>query len=313
MTATWDDPRPACPVFICKRQQPELVSADSVVWDDPRPTNQKPTVQHVNMVASCSGDHARKVHKALCCILWRFGKRIGHALQRAHPTRPCCRRPPWTQSWGSWGCAFKGPGFMGGGGLMDLEGQIPHQHPWVCKHFANAQDCKGWWGETFRLSWRFPRFKIKYGKRKESSYIPDPHLFAQFDSTLGLPGEGPMFGFLVWILYHAITLGSSSSAASAWLLIGVLNAEGALACKSIPKGISHGDRVRQAAREGIELLDGRRTTESTAAAQIAVGKVQVLDLRRRTSVWRYFSCEAPWSWWYQQGFYWFWKMAIQDW
>ena len=42
---------------------------------------------------------------------------------------------------------------------------------------------------------------------------------------------------------------------------------GAVAGRTIPKGISHGDLTRQAARAGIELGDGRRTTEATAAAR----------------------------------------------
>lgn len=42
---------------------------------------------------------------------------------------------------------------------------------------------------------------------------------------------------------------------------------GAEAGRTIPKGISHGDRARQAARAGIELGEGRRTTEATAAAR----------------------------------------------
>ena len=101
------------------------------------------------------------------------------------------------------------------------------------------------------------------------SYLPNPHLFIGFDPSLGFPGEGPCFGILVLILSSHITKHLSSGSLLVGFLLGVPGAwvelEGA---RTIPKGIGHGDNARAVARQGIELLDGRRTTESTAAARI---------------------------------------------
>ena len=66
-----------------------------------------------------------------------------------------------------------------------------------------------------------------------------------FDSTLGFPGEGPCFLFFLGAAIVLISFGvpvSSRGAASR----------------------SHGDALRRQAREGIELTDGRRVTETTA-------------------------------------------------
>lgn len=100
-----------------------------------------------------------------------------------------------------------------------------------------------------------------------ASHLPNPHLFMDFDSSLGFPGEGPGFGFVAWILSIAMKHPSRKGSLLNGFLLGVLGAcvDGA---RTIPKGISHGDVSRAAARAGIELQDGRRTTEATAAARI---------------------------------------------
>lgn len=100
-----------------------------------------------------------------------------------------------------------------------------------------------------------------------ASHLPNPHLFTDFDSSLGFHGEGPGFGFVAWILSVAIQHPSLKGSLLNGFLLGVLGAcvDGA---RTIPKGISHGDVSRAAARAGIELPDGRRTTEATAAARI---------------------------------------------
>ena len=106
-----------------------------------------------------------------------------------------------------------------------------------------------------------------------ASYSPDPTQFFQFDSSLGFPGEGPGFGFALTLLASCHTLPSSRTSI---LLLGNL-AGVAAAVGRVPVGASHGDRVRQAARSGIELGDGRRTTELTAATRI--------DLLERFKAW----------------------------
>ena len=113
-----------------------------------------------------------------------------------------------------------------------------------------------------------------------ASHLPNPHLFTDFDSSLGFPGEGPGFGLAAWILSHALHRHSHRGSLFSGFLLGVLGAcvEGA---RTIPKGISHGDATRAAARAGIELLDGRRTTEATAAARI--------DLLERFKEWLFSS------------------------
>ena len=111
------------------------------------------------------------------------------------------------------------------------------------------------------------------------TYVPNANSFSAFDSSLGFPGEGPGFGFMAPFQFGWLGLGIIASllhphALFAPLLLpwnlscglGVLGA-GAVAGRTIPKGISHGDLTRQAARAGIELGDGRRTTEATAAAR----------------------------------------------
>ena len=63
-----------------------------------------------------------------------------------------------------------------------------------------------------------------------------------FDSTLGFPGEGPLW--LSWIFGFSLALGPCQ------LVLGV--------------GVSHGDDVRKLRRAGIVLEEGRRVTETTA-------------------------------------------------
>ena len=94
------------------------------------------------------------------------------------------------------------------------------------------------------------------------------------------PGEGPGLGFAAWILSHALHRPSHRGSLVSGFLLGVLGAcvEGA---RTIPKRISHGDATRAAARAGIELQDGRRTTEATAAARI--------DLLERFKEWLFSS------------------------
>ena len=112
-----------------------------------------------------------------------------------------------------------------------------------------------------------------------AAYIPDAQCFRAFDSSLGFPGEGPGFGltalpFHAWLGLGFYVILLHQHALFAPLLLpwtfscglGVLGA-GAFAGRTIPKGISHGDLARQAARAGIELGEGRRTTEATAAAR----------------------------------------------
>ena len=86
------------------------------------------------------------------------------------------------------------------------------------------------------------------------SNAPSPIAFSDwtldFDSTLGLPGEGPP----IWIFAVLIC--------NVW---GSLSRVSAVA-------VSHGDRVRKAARQGVELVSGRRVTETTAFTREALIK-----------------------------------------
>ena len=97
------------------------------------------------------------------------------------------------------------------------------------------------------------------------SYLPDPSSFSQFNSCLGFPGEGPCLEFWVWIL---MALAPSGPLVGNRTWLGLLLLQGAVAGRNIPKGTSHGDIARQALRAGIELTEGRRITEATAAAGI---------------------------------------------
>ena len=66
-----------------------------------------------------------------------------------------------------------------------------------------------------------------------------------FDSTLGFPGEGPLWlSWIFWIFGFSLALGPCQ------LVLGV--------------GVSHGDDVRKLRRAGIVLEEGRRVTETTA-------------------------------------------------
>eukprot|EP00435_Cladocopium_sp_Y103_P061058 s614_g22.t1 len=101
------------------------------------------------------------------------------------------------------------------------------------------------------------------------SYLPDFHLFSSFDSSLGFPGEGHGLGILALLLIISSPTRMLCPLMLPWTFscgLGVLGA-GAAAGRTIPKGISHGDLRRQQARAGIELAEGRRTTEATAAAR----------------------------------------------
>ena len=65
-----------------------------------------------------------------------------------------------------------------------------------------------------------------------------------FDSTLGFPGEGWVSHSLVFLCFAAF-----------WCGVVTVGLEG---------GPSHGDAARQHARQGIQLTDGRRVTQTTA-------------------------------------------------
>eukprot|EP00438_Fugacium_kawagutii_P029195 Skav203076 [mRNA] locus=scaffold2182:29521:36002:+ [translate_table: standard] len=86
-----------------------------------------------------------------------------------------------------------------------------------------------------------------------------------FDSTLGFPGEGPMLGLLAFLLLQSLQSRVSASCVllgCSWVLPGVLGVR-------VPSSFtSHGDLRRQEARTGIELGDGRRTTEVTSAGRV---------------------------------------------
>eukprot|EP00438_Fugacium_kawagutii_P016043 Skav232582 [mRNA] locus=scaffold932:80382:86688:- [translate_table: standard] len=98
------------------------------------------------------------------------------------------------------------------------------------------------------------------------SYHPPPLPSSRFDASLGFPGEGPSFGFSL----TSISLGLMAFywiSSPTLLALGVLPA-GVLGARDGVSFTSHGDRMRKMAREGIELADGRRTTEVTAAGRV---------------------------------------------
>ena len=74
------------------------------------------------------------------------------------------------------------------------------------------------------------------------SFIDDHEWLLEFDSTLGYPGEG-------WICLLLVTL------ISCWSEVATVG---------LTRSASHGDAVRRQARQGINLVAGRRVTETTA-------------------------------------------------
>ena len=99
---------------------------------------------------------------------------------------------------------------------------------------------------------------------------PIHHPLAQFDQTLGFPGEGPWLGFSV-LLYLCLLPSNSRLASLHGIILSLwISGEGAAAGapKIDPAAVSHGDKIRQIARAGIELAEGRRTTELTAATRV---------------------------------------------
>lgn len=99
------------------------------------------------------------------------------------------------------------------------------------------------------------------------THLPSPLAHMDFDATLGFPGEGPGFGFMPLssqIIILLLPCLCQSLRLSGWIWVMSVGV-GAVPPKG---GISHGDRMRQTARAGVTLGDGRRTTEATVAARV---------------------------------------------
>eukprot|EP00435_Cladocopium_sp_Y103_P022128 s659_g5.t1 len=101
-----------------------------------------------------------------------------------------------------------------------------------------------------------------------ATYMPPTHALMDFDATLGFPGEGPGFGFMPLFLsnlfIHPLLCRLPCCHLSGWIWVMSVGV-GAVPPKG---GFSHGDEVRKAARAGITLGEGRRTTETTVAARV---------------------------------------------
>ena len=113
---------------------------------------------------------------------------------------------------------------------------------------------EGW--RTHRSVWTIP-----------SEQLPLP---SRFDSTLGFPGEGPSACFAL-LGFCYLPFAVTPPSLLIWILVNCpLSCQGARGVPSNPFDLSHGDAVRQRARDGIELGAGRRITEATALSRNAL-------------------------------------------
>ena len=108
-------------------------------------------------------------------------------------------------------------------------------------------------------------------RRHASSWILPHEWSMDFDSSLGFPGEGPPFlqrlSFVIWIpLFGFCSALSWSTRVN--LIRGVISGHIVLGCHGVAEPIVNaGDRLRQRARDGLVLDDGRPVTAGTKASR----------------------------------------------
>ena len=145
---------------------------------------------------------------------------------------------------------------------------------WICSNPKLKRWASNWVRLVLLLSPRIATIR-SHGdsyRRHASSWISPSEWSLDFDSTLGFPGEGPQSFHASFVLAWIFFLTSWNLACSRSLKVnifwGVISGHLVLSSHGVTEPtVNAGDRVRQRARQGVVLDDGRPVTEGTRASR----------------------------------------------